>query len=297
MSKKVLIGLDKFYYAILNSDTSAGVSYQTPVPLRGALTAMYNPNSNVEVLFADDGPYDTAETIGKVELDMEIADISQEDYATLMGHTIAGGVLNELSTDQPIDVALGFRAKRSNSGYSYYWLLKGKFSKPEEKHETKGEKIKWQTPIMKGMFVARVFDSRFKSSVRDDANNFTPATATTWFNAVYGATSSTTAPAYLSSIPTANSTTATQTTNITIVFTEPIQSSSVTAGHFVLIQASSATTFSATLSLSTGGDTVTMTPFVGLTAAVTYDVILSSDIKDLFGNSMSATFTFEFKTT
>jgi len=105
MAKKVLIGLDRFFYALLNSDTTAGVSYQAPVSLKGALTVSYNPNSEVATLFADDGPYDTAESIGEIELNVGIADISQEDMATLMGHTITGGVMNELSTDQPPDVA------------------------------------------------------------------------------------------------------------------------------------------------------------------------------------------------
>lgn len=296
MAKKVLIGLDKFYYAVLNSDTTAGVSYQTPVALKGALTVSYNPNSEVATLFADDGPYDTAETIGEIELEVGIADISQEDYAVLMGHTITGGVLNELATDQPIDVAFGFRAKRSNSGYSYFWFLKGKFSKPSIDHETKGDSISWQTPKMMGKFAARIYDSRYKSSTRDDATNYTTAIGTVWFNSVYGTTADSTAPTYSSSVPSANSTSATQTTNITITFSEPILSSTVTAANFIILQASSGTTVSASLSLSTGQETVTMTISSILTATTSYNVILDTGIKDYAGNSLSGIATFRFTT-
>jgi len=297
MSKKVLIGLDRFFYALLNSDTTASVSYQTPVALKGALTVAYNPNSEVATLFADDGPYDTAETIGEVELDVGIADISQEDYAAIMGHAITGGVMNELATDQPVDVAFGFRAKRSNGGYSYYWFLKGKFSKPSMDHETKGDSISWQTPTMSGKFTARIYDGRYRSTTRDDATDYTAAIGTAWFSSVYGTTADTTAPTFSSSIPSANSTSATQTTNITITFSEAILSSTVTAANFMLIQATSAITYTAAISLSTGAETVTLTPPADLTAAATYNVILGTGIKDTAGNGLSGSVTFWFKTT
>ena len=296
MTKKVLIGLDQFYYALLNSDTTAGVSYQTPVALKGAITVAYNPNSEVATLFADDGPYDTAETIGEIELEVGIADISQEAYAAIMGHTITGGVMAEDSTDQPVDLAFGFRAKRSNGGYSYYWFLKGKFSKPSMDHETKGGTISWQTPTMGGKFVARVYDGLYKYSTRDDATDYTAAIGTAWFSSVYGTTADATAPTLSSSVPSANSTSATQTTTITITFSEAILSSTVTLGNFVFLQATAGVTYSATLSLSTGQETVTVTFSAQLTASTSYDVVLGTGIKDYAGNSLSAPQTFRFTT-
>jgi len=297
MSKKILIGLSNFYYALLNYDTTAGVSYQTPTALKGALTVSYNPNSEVATLFADDGPYDTAETIGEIELDVGIADISQEDYAAIMGHTITGGVMNELATDQPVDVAFGFKAKRSNGGFSYYWFLKGKFSKPSMDHETKGDAINWQTPTMNGKFATRVYDGRYKSTTRDDADDYTAAIGTAWFSSVYGTTADSTAPTFSSSIPTAGSTSASQSTTITIVFSEALLSSTVTASNFILIQATSATTYTAAISLSTGAETVTLTPPASLTALATYNVVIGTGIKDTAGNNLSGASTFNFQTT
>jgi len=294
MAKKILIGLDKFHYALLNSDTTAGVSYQTPIALKGALTVAYNPNSEIATLFADDGPYDTAETIGEIELEVGIADISQEDYAAIMGHTITGGVMNELATDQPVDVAFGFRAKRSNGGYSYYWFLKGKFSKPSMDHETKGDSIGWQTPTMNGKFVARIYDGRYRSTTRDDADDYTAAIGTTWFDSVYGTTADTVAPTYSSSIPSANSTSATQTTNITVTFSEPILSSTVTAANFTIICATAATTISAALTASSA--IVTMTISALLTASTSYNVVIGKGVKDEAGNSLSSAVTFRFTT-
>lgn len=295
MSKKVLIGLDNFHYAICNSDTTAGVSYQTPVALQGAVAINVNLNSEVSTLFADDGPYDTAETIGQIELEMTIADMTQEDYAALMGHSIVGGVMDESSADQPVDVAFGFRAKRSNGGYSYLWFLKGKFSRPAIDHQTKGDSINWQTPTFNGKFTQRVYDSLYKYSTRDDATDYTSTIGSTWFDAVYNTTADTTSPTYSSSVPSAGSTSAGSTASITITFSEPILSSSATAANFTITQPSSATTV-AVSSVTVSSSTVTLA-HTAFTATTTYNVIIGTGVKDLRGNALTGSVTFAFTTT
>ena len=294
MTKKILIGVDKFYYSLLSSDTTGGVTYETPVALAGARTISYNPNSEVATLFADDGPYDTAESIGEIELEVGIADISQEAYAALMGHTITGGVMAETNSDQPVDTAFGFRAKRSNGGYSYYWFLKGKFAKPKMDHETKADKISWQTPKMTWKGVQRVYDGKYKYSTRDDADDYTTAIGTAWFDAVYGTSADTASATYASSVPVSGSTSATKTTNITITFSEPILSSSVTAANFTLVCATAA----ATIPISTfavSSSTVTLTQ-AGFTSSTTYGVVIGTGVKDYAGNSLTGSVTFNFTT-
>ena len=294
MAKKPLIGIDRLYYALLNSDTTASVSYQTPIHLVGAISVSYNPNSEIATLFADDGPFETEETIGEIELEVGVADISQEDYAVLLGHTITAGVMEEANTDQPINVAVGFRAKRTGGTYSYFWFYKGKFSKPTMDHETKADSISYQTPVMMWKGVVREYDGKFKSSTRSDADDYTAATGSTWFDAVYGVTADTTAPTYLSSVPTASSTSATQTSDITITFSEPILSSTVTADNLVIIQGSSSATIDID-SFAVTSSTITLTQST-FTASTTYDAIITTGIKDSAGNNMSGAYTFRFTT-
>jgi len=300
MAKKILIGLSDFYYALLNYDTSAGVSYQTPTALKGAMTVAYNPNSEISTLFADDGPYDTAESMGEIELEVGIADISQEDYAALEGHTITGGVMAEDTADQPVDCAFGFKAKRSNTGYSYFWFLKGKFNKPSTDHETKGDKLSWQAPKFTWKGVARVYDGLFKYSTRDDADDYTAATGTAWFSSVYGTTADATPPTLTGSNPSAGLTTCAQTVYgssiITLLFSEPLLTSTLTMNNIVVSMRTAQTTLSGTFTYATSGGTaiVTMTVSAQLTAVATYDVIIGKGIKDLAGNSMSAAATLYF---
>ena len=294
MAKKPLIGTDKLYYALLNSDTTAGVSYQTPIHLVGAISVSYNPNSTIATLFADDGPFETEETIGEIELEVGVADISQEDYAVLLGHTITAGVMEETNLDQPVNVAVGFRAKRTGGTYSYFWFYKGKFSKPIMDHETKGDAISYQTPVMMWKGTIREYDSKFKASTRSDADDYTATTGSTWFDAVYGVTADTTAPTFSSSDPSAGSTSATQTTNITITFSEPVLTSTITADNLVIIQGSSSATIDIdSFAVSSAIVTLTQSTF---TASTTYDVIMTTGIKDEAGNKMSGAYTFRFTT-
>ena len=63
------IGLRDVHYAILQSDTPTGATYDTPERLVGAISANVNPNTSSATLFADDGPYDSASTqIGRAHV-------------------------------------------------------------------------------------------------------------------------------------------------------------------------------------------------------------------------------------
>jgi phi13 family phage major tail protein len=295
MADKPLIGLDQFHYALLNSDTTAGVSYQTPVAVKGAMTASIARNSDVATLPADDGPFVVSETTGEIELTIGVADLSQEDTAALLGHTITAGVLSETPTDISPNLAFGFRALRSSGEYSYMWLYKGKFGKPDMDHETKGDSISFQTPELTGKFAARIYDSKTMVYTRTDADDYTTAIGTAWFSSVYGTTADTTAPTLSSSVPTANATSVPVTSNITLNFSEPILTSSVTASNIVVAQTTSSTTLTASLSVSSG--IVTIATASTFTAATTYAVLATAGVKDEAGNGLSGSVTFEFTTT
>lgn len=180
-----IIGLRDLHYAIMTADTSSGATYQTPVKITGAIQANINPNPSVETLFADDGPMETAATLGQIELELVAADFPPEVQAALLGHTIdADGVLHRKSTDNPPWVAIGFRSLKSNGKYRYVWLLKGKFMVPEQNHETKGDSINFQTPTLRGVFVKREYDDEWMRQIDEDSPNANPTVINDWFNSV-----------------------------------------------------------------------------------------------------------------
>lgn len=175
------IGLRDVYYAELKTDPVGGTAtYDPPVRIVGAISANVNPNSSSASLFADDGPQDTAATLGEISLELNMSDLPLATQAELLGHTIEGGVLKKKGGDVPPWVAIGFRTLKSNGSYRYYWLNKGKFATPEEDLKTKGDSIEFQTPTITGSFVKRDSDDEWQRQA--DSDDTESATAiTNWF--------------------------------------------------------------------------------------------------------------------
>jgi phi13 family phage major tail protein len=188
MGKGVAIGLRNMVYALLTTDPDTGVAtYAAPKPIKGAISAKINPNSSSETLFADDGPYETATTIGGISLEVNVADLTLEEQAELFGHTItAEGILIRKSSDVPPWLATGFKSLKSNGKYRYTWLAKGKFGLPEQNNETKGDKVSFQTPTTTGSFVKRECDDEWERHIDEDSTGFTQAMADSWFTNPYG---------------------------------------------------------------------------------------------------------------
>lgn len=177
------IGLRDVHVALLTKDDSTGVTYEAPEKIVGAISANVNPNPSSATLFADDGPYDSASTLGEIELELNMADIPPAKQALLLGHTFANGILVRKSSDTPPWVAVGYRSLKSNGSYRYTWLYKGKFAEAEQENQTKGDSIEWKTPTITGAFVRRDFDDAWQ--IEAESDDATAATSTEhWFEQV-----------------------------------------------------------------------------------------------------------------
>jgi phi13 family phage major tail protein len=117
------------------------------------MTININPNGSQETLFADDGPMETAATLGKIDVEIQKNELTTQNKADLLGHEIdVNGALVYGDSDVPPYVAIGFRTLKSNGKYRYVWLYKGKFTEPEDTNETKGDSINFQADTINGQF-------------------------------------------------------------------------------------------------------------------------------------------------
>lgn len=176
------IGLKDLHYALLLTDPAAGVpTYAAPVRVVGAITANINPNASSGTLFYDDGPGDTAATMGEISLELNLADIPLKTQAIWLGHTYVDGILKRKGSDTPPWLAIGFRTLKSNGAYRYMWLNKGKFTIPTEEYSTKGDSIEFATPTITGAFVKRDSDDEWERTADEDDIDFDPSYTSTWF--------------------------------------------------------------------------------------------------------------------
>lgn len=189
------IGCDNLVYALMKTEDTAEAApvYDTPKKAPGVMSVNINPNAAQETLFADDGPMETATTLGKIDVEIKKNELTTENKADLLGHTIdSNGGLVYGDSDVPPFVAIGFRTLKSNGNYRYVWLYKGKFMDPEDNNETKGDGINFQTDTIKGQFVklnntVALGEKKvrmWKYELDGDAKDAKKETMNTWFDSV-----------------------------------------------------------------------------------------------------------------
>ena len=180
------VGLNDLHFAILTEDTKDTLTYELPEPMVGAINATINPAVNTQELYADDQLWESVSALGKVDVEVETADLPLEIRAKILGNSIEEGVLVEKATDVPPHIALGFKSLKSNGKYRYIWLLKGVAQPMAEDFSTKKDNVEHKTPKVKFTFMARVHDGEWKRTADEDSVDFLGAA--TWFEQVPGDT-------------------------------------------------------------------------------------------------------------
>ena len=134
------IGLDKLFYAKITEDEDGDETYATPVPLAKAMTAELSVELAEATLYADDGAAEIVKEFQSGTLALGVADIGPAVAEDLTGAKIDNNkVLISASEDGGDPVAVGFRAKKANGKYRYFWLYRVKFGIPATNLTTKGE--------------------------------------------------------------------------------------------------------------------------------------------------------------
>ena len=189
------IGLDNVVIAKVLSDSASGITYDTPIALKGAVNATVNPNSDVAVDYADNGPFFSASNRGNTELNLEMIDVDPDVLAMILGQKKVNGVTVETVLDQSADFAVGFRVwlagkdANGNNRYQYFWYAKGKFSVPETGGETKQESLNFGHINVTAQFVQTQFIPDGQESgticthIRTDDPTASASLLAGWFNA------------------------------------------------------------------------------------------------------------------
>ena len=185
------IGLDKLYYAPITEDEQGEATYGTRQVLAKAMTADLSVELNEATLYADDGASEVVKEFKAGTLSLGIDDIGAAVASDLTGSTIdANGVIVSASEDGGNPVAVGFRAKKSNGKYRYYWLYRVKFGIPATNLATKGDSITFSTPTIEGTIMRRNKEDAFgkhpwKAEVTEGAEGVDQEVIDGWYEEVY----------------------------------------------------------------------------------------------------------------
>lgn len=185
---KGAIGIQDVVFAVLNESTDVvggTPTYGTVTALAGAMKFEEKRNGGITTLYSDDSATLSAPYIGKEQVSVELYDINPASYATLVGASYANGIMTEGPLDASPYVAVGYKVLYYAGGtqvYKYVWLLKGRFSKPDQGGETKKDTINFQSMTLNAEFVDLISSKKRWNWVRTDDDAASATTITNWFN-------------------------------------------------------------------------------------------------------------------
>ena len=185
------IGLDKLFYAKITEDDNGDETYATPIQMAKAMSADLSVELAEATLYADDGAAEIVKEFKSGTLSLGVDDIGTAVASDLTGANIdANGVVISTSEDGGDPVAVGFRAKKANGKYKYYWLYRVKFGIPATNLATKGDSITFSTPTIEGTILRRnKLDGKgkhpWKAEVTEGDATVGADTIANWYKEVY----------------------------------------------------------------------------------------------------------------
>ena len=185
------IGLDRLFYAKITEGENGEETYGIPIPLAKAMKADLSVELVEATLYADDSPAEVVKEFKSGKLSLGVDDIGTTAAEDLTGATIDNNnVVISGSEDNGSPVAVGFRAKKSNGKYRFFWLYRVVFGIPATNLQTKGDSITFSTPTIEGtVFRRNKLDGNgkhpWKAEVNEDDASVPASAITGWYTQVY----------------------------------------------------------------------------------------------------------------
>lgn len=287
------VGLDSLYIAEVTQDDADAYAADTPINLAPVAEASAVPATDSQTQYFDNQPYDTLQSEGDTEITLKISNLPAEYYAMITGNTFdtaSGRVLDSAEGNAP-EFALGFRAKKANGSYRYYWFLKGTFSAPKDEAATqkdspdpKSVELVFRAIKTVHKFEINSVEKSFKRVWGDeDTENFSE---TGWFSAVQVPVEGSPSSFTLTSSPADAATGVTVGSNITLTFSNPLAGNA--ENGIVLINPTTGAAIAAARTLNAARTVVTINPNSNLGASTDYLVIVPG-VTDIYGQALADT--------
>lgn len=185
------IGLDNLVFAPITSAEDEDEEYGEIVKLAKAINADLSVEMNEATLFADDGVAEDVKEFKQGAISLGIDDIGSENAVKILGVKVdKNGAVVYAAENITAYGALGFRARKANGKYRYFWLYRTKFSVPSTSLQTKGDGITFSTPTLEGTFYRRnkaaADDTHpWKTEITEGEKSVNAGTVKNWFKEVY----------------------------------------------------------------------------------------------------------------
>lgn len=181
------VGISNFHYALQDTEDTASspATYGTVKAVPGLVSVDVQTESNQNTLYADNGPYETASSLGSITVNIEMADLPLDVQADLLGHTLdtttaTNPKMTKKASDVAPNAAIMFEFLMGNGKKRAVKLYKGKFGEPNDTGNTRGENIEFQTSSISATFVQLKNNKVYEDMADFEANADTSA----WYASV-----------------------------------------------------------------------------------------------------------------
>lgn len=165
--------LKKLYAAKILTDTQEVATFDTPIYLAGVKEIGLKVKINTEPAYAEGVVWDTDTTVEGIDVEIDVVDLITKEEAFLLGHKISeeGGIIYNAADKAP-EVALMFKAMKSDGKARYVVLYRGSFADGDESYKGKEGKTDFQSKKLVGTFAPLKHNGNWKYKI-DEADGMT----------------------------------------------------------------------------------------------------------------------------
>lgn len=158
-NKSSVVGIDKFYYAILKEDNEEGTTYEDMVRVPYIQNVSIESEQEIAKAYGDNTVAEMAVSTGVTTVELQFNAIPLEDRVALVGlEEDDDGMVIQKSQVQPPYVAIALEKTKADGTVELVGLTKGMFTLPPTEAATKEDTLEFGNDTISGEFSARSSD-------------------------------------------------------------------------------------------------------------------------------------------
>jgi len=166
------IGVDNLFGFLIEKDDREGTKYGEPFKIAKTISININPQSSEASLYADDTLAEFHSSVTAYDVTINVDDLTAEIKGKLLGYEPdENGMIIETGKLTAPYLGIAFRSKRSDGNYEYRTLYKVRFNPTEDRYETQGQSVQFQTPTITGKSMALESSGEFGAFVVSNDTN------------------------------------------------------------------------------------------------------------------------------
>lgn len=289
---KSILGVSDLYYAEVTQDDASAYAAGTPAILAPLANISIKPKFGTKVQYFDNKAAESLFSEGESEAEIEIQGLPLDRKAELLGRVMdaANGRMYDDGGTPPY-FALGYKAKKSDGTFKYYWYLKVMFTPFDEEAATLADAPDPKSTKLKvtALFTTFEFDvdgvnnSPVKKVEGDDA--LADFDGSTWFDAVQVPAPGTPSALTCTPSPVDGASSVAVSASITLTFANPLASGSEDG---IILTTAAGVVKACARTINAARTVVTLDPTTNLAASTTYLVIVPG-VVDIYGQTFADT--------